>query len=116
MIKKLFSTILFLCFLLSGSAYSQILKLKNCYSAKALTLVDPSKQYWTEENWLSAIVWVWDNEKQEKFRYNLTDIEPNERFELFKSLEESSFSIKLDTGVITETKIYSDFFYKVEKL
>jgi hypothetical protein len=98
------------------NANSQIPKIENCYSAKSFYLIDEDIDYWTEENFLSINIWVWDNEKQEKFPYSSTiDIEPNERFELFKRFEERSYTIKLDTGIITETNIYTDFFYKVDK-
>ena len=111
-----FFLVIFFSFLFNINAYSQIPKIENCYNAKSFNLIDEDKDHWTEENFLSINIWVWDNEKQEKFPYSSTiDIEPNERFELFKRFEERSYTIKLDTGIITETNIYTDFFYKVDK-
>jgi hypothetical protein len=113
--KKLLGILVF-SLLLGGNALSQISKLENCYSAKSYYLVDPKKQYWTEDNYLANNIWIWDNEKKKKFAYVHTDIKPDKRFEVFSKFEESSFTIKLDNGIITENKIYSDFFYKIDKI
>jgi hypothetical protein len=58
--KKLFPIILVLCLMWSGSAYAEMLKLEKCYNINDTAVRNQFEKKWTEENYLSTIIWVLD--------------------------------------------------------
>ena len=115
--KKLFPIILVLCLMWSGSAYAEMLKLEKCYSINDSAVRNQFEKKWTEENYLSSIMYVIDKEEENNIypasRY--IDISNRELYTLFKKTEESSFYIKYQDGIVTDYDALTEFFYNYRK-
>jgi hypothetical protein len=113
--KKLL--ILVLCLLWSGSAYAEMLKLEKCYNINDSAVRNQFEKKWTEENYLSSIMYVIDKEEENNIypasRY--IDISNRELYTLFKKTEENSFYIKYQDGIVTDYDALTEFFYNYRK-
>jgi hypothetical protein len=114
--KKLF-LILVLCLAWSGSAYAEMLKLEKCYNINDTAVRNQFEKKWTEENYLSSIMYVIDKEEENNIypasRY--IDISNRELYTLFKKTEENSFYIKYQDGIVTDYDALTEFFYNYRK-
>ena len=115
--KKLFPIISVLCLVWSGSAYAEMLKLEKCYSINDSAVRNQFEKKWTEENYLSSIMYVIDKEEENNIypasRY--IDISNRELYTLFKKTEENSFYIKYQDGIVTDYDALTEFFYNYRK-
>ena len=115
--KKLFPIILVLCLMWSGSAYAEMLKLEKCYNINDTAVRNQFEKKWTEENYLSSIMYVIDKEEENNIypasRY--IDISNRELYTLFKKTEENSFYIKYQDGIVTDYDALTEFFYNYRK-
>jgi hypothetical protein len=115
--KKLFPIILVLCLMWSGSAYAEMLKLEKCYNINDSAVRNQFEKKWTEENYLSSIMYVIDKEEENNIypasRY--IDISNRELYTLFKKTEENSFYIKYQDGIVTDYDALTEFFYNYRK-
>ena len=115
--KKLFSIILVLCLMWSGSAYAEMLKLEKCYNINDTAVRNQFEKKWTEENYLSTTIWVLDKVEDSIHPYSsyVDDITNNERYSLFNRTEENSFYIKYQDGIVTDYDALTEFFYNYRK-
>ena len=115
--KKLFPIISVLCLVWSGSAYAEMLKLEKCYNINDTAVRNQFEKKWTEENYLSSIMYVIDKEEENNIypasRY--IDISNRELYTLFKKTEENSFYIKYQDGIVTDYDALTEFFYNYRK-
>jgi hypothetical protein len=115
--KKLFPIISVLCLVWSGSAYAEMLKLEKCYNINDSAVRNQFEKKWTEENYLSSIMYVIDKEEENNIypasRY--IDISNRELYTLFKKTEENSFYIKYQDGIVTDYDALTEFFYNYRK-
>jgi hypothetical protein len=115
--KKLFPIILVLCLMWSGSVYAEMLKLEKCYNINDTAVRNQFEKKWTEENYLSSIMYVIDKEEENNIypasRY--IDISNRELYTLFKKTEENSFYIKYQDGIVTDYDALTEFFYNYRK-
>ena len=115
--KKLISLISVLFLVWSGSAFAEMLKLEKCYSINDSAVRNQFEKKWTEENYLSSIMYVIDKEEENNIypasRY--IDISNRELYTLFKKTEENSFYIKYQDGIVTDYDALTEFFYNYRK-
>jgi hypothetical protein len=114
--KKLF-LISALCLAWGESAYAEMLKLEKCYNINDTAVRNQFEKKWTEENYLSSIMYVIDKEEENNIypasRY--IDISNRELYTLFKKTEENSFYIKYQDGIVTDYDALTEFFYNYRK-
>ena len=117
--KKLFPIISVLCLVWSGSAYSEILELNNCYyqTLKLKTVnkedIKWNKLYsWNQKDFDKANTIYEDEDTNELHFYWSKNIIDEKKFKKIKFLEKNSYSIDTDRKIITSLRIYSDDYLK----
>ena len=110
---KKFILIIVLCLLWSGSAYAEMLKIEKCYDVNDVAVRNQFEKKWTEENYLSSIMYVIDKEEENNIypASGYTDISNKELYTLFKKTEESSYYIKYQDGIITRYVADTEFYH-----
>lgn len=120
---KVFFIFLFLFSVLETNVNAKIIKLEKCFSENSYSFDGKQKNKWSERDYLTSNVLVWDNKFNEWWYYYGSDIQEkygsnidkNDRYKLFYRLEENSFTINTQNSLVTHSRIYSDFFYEFEK-
>ena len=104
-------------FLISNVVYSKDLKLDQCFGENyySLQAFDKKITKWEEEYFLASSLQLYDAKLNEVFYAAGNNIEQDERYKLFHSIEENAFYIKAKDGLITHSLVYSDFSYNFSK-
>lgn len=101
----------------SKIGYSKDLKLDQCFGENyfALQAFDKKITKWKEEYFSASSLQFYDTKLNEVFYAAGSDIEQDERYKLFHSINENAFYIKAEDGLITHSLVYSDFSYNFSK-